>query len=105
MEGHACGGSPSLTGPRTSENQVSPAASSATPGAKLTGEGSQPPAGEPSRPRELRSAPDGAYERAKAMRQGALNHIAILEVDIANQRTKVAECDRFLEMWERFAND
>jgi hypothetical protein len=105
VEGHACDGSPSLTGPRTSGNRFSPAASSATPGAKLTGEGSQPPAGEPSRPRELRLDPDGVYERAKAMRQGALNHIAILEVDIANQRSKVAECDRFLEMWERFAND
>lgn len=104
VEGHACDGSPSLTGPRTSEDQVSPAAPSATPGTTLTGEGSQPPAGEPLRSRELR--PDqGVYERAKAIRQGALNHIAVLEVDIANQRATIAECDRFLELYEWFTRE
>ena len=102
VEGHACDGSPSLTGPRTSENQVSPAASSATPGTTLTSEGSQPPAGEPLRSRELR--PDeGVYERAKHVRQSLCDQIDASEADIESYRSKLAECDRFLEMYEQFA--
>ena len=77
----------------------------ATPGATLTGEGSHPPAGEPSRSRELRPVPDGVYERAKAKRAAALNRIAVLEVDLANERTKAAECDRFLELYEHYARE
>ena len=80
-----------------------PAVSIVTPGTTLTGEGSQSPVGEPSRSRELR--PDGVLERAQAKRSAALNRITVLEVDVANLRSTVTECDLFLEMYGRFAQE
>jgi hypothetical protein len=46
---------------------------------------------------------DRVFERVKAQRQEALNKITLLQVEIANLKTVVAERDKFLEMYDRFA--
>ncbi len=46
---------------------------------------------------------DSACENAKARRQAALNKIAMLEVDLANQRAVVTRCDDFLALHAEFA--
>lgn len=46
---------------------------------------------------------DGVYERAKQRRQEALNRLEVLKVDIANLEAVVGECDRFIELYGRFA--
>lgn len=43
------------------------------------------------------------FERAQAKRREALNRLALLKVDVANVEMAIAECDRFLELYERFA--
>jgi len=43
------------------------------------------------------------FERVKSRRQAAVNRIAILEVELANHRSKLSECDQFLRLYERFA--
>lgn len=42
-------------------------------------------------------------ERVKAHRQMSLNKIALLEVQVANERSRLKECDEFLRLYERFA--
>jgi|SRR5581483_11805531 len=46
---------------------------------------------------------DQAAENAKAIRQAALNRIALLEVDLANQRSLVTRCDAYLKLHAEFA--
>jgi len=46
---------------------------------------------------------DRVFERVKAQRQAALNRIAILEVELANERSKFSECEQFLRLYERFS--
>ena len=91
--------SPELASPRIGD-------SIATPGATLTGEPSPSSVAEGSRPRELRPViADRVFELAQAKRATALNRIAVLEVDLANQRSTITECDTFLEMYARFAQE
>lgn len=46
---------------------------------------------------------DRVFERVKAQRQMSLNKVALLDVQLANERSKISECDTFLEMYARFA--
>lgn len=43
------------------------------------------------------------FERVKAQRQGSLNRIALLEVDLANERARMQECEEFVRLYQRFA--
>lgn len=43
-----------------------------------------------------------ALSNARAQRQAALNRIAALEVELANERGRVERCERFIEMWKEF---
>jgi len=46
---------------------------------------------------------NSVLDRVRAQRQDALNRIALYRVDITNLESKVAECDQFLGLYERFA--
>lgn len=46
---------------------------------------------------------DSVFERVQARRQEALNNLAVLRVDVANWEAVVGECDRFIELYGRFA--
>lgn len=46
---------------------------------------------------------DRVFERVKAQQQAALNRIAVLEVDLSNERARLKECEEFLRLYERFA--
>lgn len=51
------------------------------------------------------AAASSVLERAKVKRQEALNRLALLKVDVANLEMAVAEVDRFLELYQRFAQE
>jgi hypothetical protein len=72
-----------------------PTAAAAPPAIKVT----SPIAEEPPPVPPLGSA----CENAKARRQAALNKIAMLELDLANQRAVVTRCDDFLVLHAEFA--
>lgn len=42
-------------------------------------------------------------ERVKTRRQNALNRVVVLAVEMENLRSEVRDCERFVELWERFA--
>lgn len=46
---------------------------------------------------------DAVLDRVKTQRQMSLNKIALLEVQVANERSRLNECDTFLGLYERFA--
>ncbi|MDB6102558.1 MAG: hypothetical protein JWO52_2557 [Gammaproteobacteria bacterium] len=43
------------------------------------------------------------FENAKAQKATALNEIAVLQVELANQQSIVTRCDEFFALYERFA--
>jgi len=46
---------------------------------------------------------DRVLDRVKAQKQAGLNRIATLEVDLANERSRLGECEEFLRLYARFA--
>ena len=46
---------------------------------------------------------DRVFEQASTSRQRALNRIEVLQVELANERAKVARCDEFLRLYSEFA--